>query len=398
MNKISLIRTIIILIEEIFHYLFFFIFTKNIKSKRNFLPPYEDILKIRLKSSKNKINFKAKSNIDLLKIRFYSSVKENFYFEYIFFSKNKIFDINKNFSNKIEQINFYNPLSMSKKNIYLSIVSRNFLFRKRLESFIKEILSKINKLKKKKLIIYTFPKTGSTTFLSTAKKYNIEVIKIHNEKIDYKNRILKNINFFLGENNKKYLKYDLKQLNQIKDGEKFQNDFSKSQFKKFETSKNHKVYVSIFRDHRIAFISSMFQSNYKIFEAKKYNNRDILNFCNKRFFDFKLYYNEYIKNYYKRFNLDLNNFEKFESGFVYKIDNCTFYIISFKNLQKFIKELLEKEYQIKNPVLQNDNLTINKSYYQQYNFVKKKFLSNKNYPTEKKFREIIKLESFLNIK
>ena len=142
----------------------------------------------------------------------------------------------------------------------------------------------------------------------------------------------------------------------------------------------------------------MFQSNYKIFEAKKYNNRDILNFCNKRFFDFKLYYNEYIKNYYKRFNLDLNNFEKFESGFVYKIDNCTFYIISFKNLQKFIKELLEKEYQIKNPVLQNDNLTINKSYYQQYNFVKKKFLSNKNYPTEKKFREIIKLESFLNIK
>ena len=80
----------------------------------------------------------------------------------------------------------------------------------------------------------------------------------------------------------------------------------------------------------------MFQSNYKIFEAKKYNNRDILNFCNKRFFDFKLYYNEYIKNYYKRFNLDLNNFEKFESGFVYKIDNCTFYIISFKNLQKFV--------------------------------------------------------------
>ena len=204
--------------------------------------------------------------------------------------------------------------------------------------------------------------------------------------------------FFLGENNKKYLKYDIKQFNQIKDGEKFQNDSAKFQFKKFEISKNHKVYVSIFRDHRIAFISSMFQSNYKIFEAKKYNNRDILNFCNKRFFDFKLYYNEYIKNYYKRFNLDLNNFEKFESGFVYKIDNCTFYIISFKNLQKFIKELLEKEYQIKNPVLQNDNLTINKSYYQQYNFVKKKFLSNKNYPTEKKFREIIKLESFLNIK
>ena len=32
------------------------------------------------------------------------------------------------------------------------------------------------------------------------------------------------MNFFLGENNKKYLNYDIKQFNQIKDGEKFQND------------------------------------------------------------------------------------------------------------------------------------------------------------------------------
>ena len=287
---------------------------------------------------------------------------------------------------------------MSRKNIYISITSRNFLLRKSLESFIKEILSRIYKLKKKKLIIYTPPKTGSTTFLSTAKKYNIEVIRIHSETIDYKNRILKNMNFFIGENNKKYLKYDLKQFNQIKDGEKFQNDSAKFQFKKFETSKNHKVYVSIFRDHRIAFVSSMFQGNYKMFEAKKYNNKDILNFCNKRFFKFKFNYNKYIKNYYKRFNLELDNFEKFENGFVYKIDNCTFYIISFKNLQKFIKVLLEKEYQIKNPVLQNDNLSINKSYYRQYNFVKKKFIIKNKYPVEKKFREIIKLENFLNIK
>ena len=142
----------------------------------------------------------------------------------------------------------------------------------------------------------------------------------------------------------------------------------------------------------------MFQGNYKMFEAKKYNNKDILNFCNKRFYKYKLYYNKYIKNYYKRFNLDLDNFEKFENGFVYKIYNCTFYIISFKNLENFIKELLEKEYQIKNPVLQNDNLSIDKSYYQKYNFIKKKFVSNKKYSVEKKFREIIKLESFLNIK
>ena len=77
MNKISLKREIIIFIEKIFYFLFSF--TKNIKSKRNFLPPYQDILKVKLKSSKNKLNFKAKSNIDLLKIRFYSSVKENFY-------------------------------------------------------------------------------------------------------------------------------------------------------------------------------------------------------------------------------------------------------------------------------------------------------------------------------
>lgn len=396
MNKISLKRTIIIFIEKIFYYLFFF--TKNIKSKRNFLPPYQDILKVKLKSSKNKLNFKVKSNIDLLKIRFYSSVKKNFYSEYIYFSKNKIFNINKNFLNEIEQIDFINPLSMSRKNIYLSIASRNFLLRKSLESFFKEILSKIYKLKKKKLIIYTPPKTGSTTFLSTAKKYNIEVIRIHSEKIDYKNRILKKMIFFLGENNKKYLKYDIKQFNQIKDGEKFQNDSAKFQFKKFEISKNDKVYVSIFRDHRTAFVSSMFQGNYKMFEAKKYNYRDILNFCNKRFYKYKLNYNKYIKNYYKRFNLDLDNFEKFENGFVYKIYNCTFYIISFKNLENFIKELLEKEYQIKNPVLQNDNLSIDKSYYQKYNFIKKKFVSNKKYSVEKKFREIIKLESFLNIK
>ena len=98
---------------------------------------------------------------------------------------------------------------------------------------------------------------------------------------------------------------------------------------------------------RTAFVSSMFQGNYKMFEAKKYNYRDILNFCNKRFYKYKLNYNKYIKNYYKRFNLDLDNFEKFENGFVYKIYNCTFYIISFKNLENFIKELLEKEYQIK---------------------------------------------------
>ena len=49
----------------------------------------------------------------------------------------------------------------------------------------------------------------------------------------------------------------------------------------------------------------------------------------------------------------------------------------FENLQNFIEELFEKEYQIKNPVLQNYNLSINKSYYQQYNFVKKKFLLKK---------------------
>ena len=64
----------ILLFEKIFQYLFFFI--QNIKSKRNFLPPFQDILKIRLKSSKNKLNFKLKSNIDLFVIRFYSSVKE----------------------------------------------------------------------------------------------------------------------------------------------------------------------------------------------------------------------------------------------------------------------------------------------------------------------------------
>ena len=396
MNKISLKRTIIILIEKIFYFLFSF--TKNIKSKRNFLPPYQDILKVKLKSSKNKLNFKVKSNIDSLKIRFYSSVNKNFYSEYIYFSKNKIFGINKNFSNKIEQINFYNPYSMTKKNIYLSIVSRNFLLRKNLESFIKEILSRIYKLKKKKLIIYTPPKTGSTTFLSTAKKYNLEVVRIHNEKLNYKNKILKNMNFFLGENNKRNFQYDLKKLNQIKDGENFQNDSTKFQFKKFETSKNHKVYVSIFRNHRIAFVSSMFQGNYKMFEAKKYNNKDILNFCNKRFIEFKFNYNKYIENYYKRFNLDLNYFEKLGHGFVYKSNNCAFYIASFENLQNFIKELFEKEYQIKNPVLQNDNLSIDKSYYQKYNFIKKKFVSNKKYSVEKKFREIIKLESFLNIK
>ena len=163
MNKISLKREIIIFIEKIFYFLFSF--TKNIKSKRNFLPPYQDILKVKLKSSKNKLNFKVKSNIDLLKIRFYSSVNKNFYSEYIYFSKNKIFGINKNFLNKIEQIDFFNPLSMSRKNIYLSITSRSFLLRKNLESFFKEILSKIYRLKKKKLIIYTPPKTGTTTFL-----------------------------------------------------------------------------------------------------------------------------------------------------------------------------------------------------------------------------------------
>ena len=98
---------------------------------------------------KDPLNFKVKSNIDLLKIRFYSSVKENFYSEYIYFSKKKIFHINKNFLDKIEQIDFINPLSMSRKNIYISITSRNFLLRKSLESFIKEILSRIYKLKKK---------------------------------------------------------------------------------------------------------------------------------------------------------------------------------------------------------------------------------------------------------
>ena len=149
MNKISLIRATILIIEKIFDYLF--LFTQNIKSKRNFLPPFHDILKIRLKSSKNKLHFKLKSNIDVLKIRFYSSIRENFYSEYIYYSKNKIFNINKNFLNKIEQINFYNPLSMSRKNIYLSIVSRNFLFKKTLESLIKEILSRIYKSKKKKI-------------------------------------------------------------------------------------------------------------------------------------------------------------------------------------------------------------------------------------------------------
>jgi len=248
------------------------------------------------------------------------------------------------------------------------------------------------------LIIYTPPKTGSTTFLSTAKKYNLEVVRIHNETPNYKNKILKNMNFFLGENNKKNFQYDLKKLNQIKDGENFQNDSTKFQFKKFETSKNRKVYVSIFRNHRIAFVSSMFQGNYKMFEAKKYNNKDILNLCNKRFIKFKFNYNKYIENYYKRFNLDLNYFEKLGHSFVYKSNNCAFYIASFENLQNFIKELFEKEYQIKNPVLQNDNLSIDKSYYQKYNFIKKKFVSNKKYSVEKKFREIIKLESFLNIK
>ena len=56
MNKISLIRTTILLIEKIFHYLFFF--TQNIKFEKNFLSPFQDILKISLKSSKNKLNFK----------------------------------------------------------------------------------------------------------------------------------------------------------------------------------------------------------------------------------------------------------------------------------------------------------------------------------------------------
>ena len=395
MSKISLIRATILLIEKIFHYLFFF--TQNIKFEKIFLSPFQDILKISLKSSKNKLNFKVKSNIDVFKIRFYTSVRENFYSEYIYYSKSKIFNINKNFLNKIEQINFYNPLAMSRKKIYLSLVSRNFLFRKNFESFIKEIYNRINKFKKKKLIIYSPPKTGSTTFLYTAKKYNIEVIRIHNVNLHYKNKIQKNMNFLLNENYNKKLKYDLKKLNQIKNGESFDNDSTKIQFKKFQLDKNPKIYVSIFRDHRIAFVSSIFQGNYKMFKAKKYNNRDILNFCNERFFNFKLSYNKYIKNYYKIFDLDLNSFEKLENGFVYKLNNRTFYVSSFENLQNFIKELFGKEYQIKNPVLQNNNLSINKSYYQKYNFVKKKFLSKKKHPIEKKFREIIKLENFLNI-
>ena len=396
MSKISLIRVTILLIEKIFHYLFFF--TQNIKFEKFFLSPFQDVLKISLKSSKNKLNFKVKSNIDVFKIRFYSSVRENFYSEYIYYSKSKIFNINKNFLNKIEQINFYNPLAMSRKKIYLSLVSRNFLFRKNFESFIKEIYNRINKFKKKKLIIYSPPKTGSTTFLYTAKKYNIEVIRIHNVNLHYKNKIQQNMNFLLNENYKKKSKYDLKKLNQIKNGESFDNDSTKIQFKKFQLDKNPKIYVSIFRDHRIAFVSSIFQGNYKMFEAKKYNNRDILNFCNERYSNFKLSYNKYIKNYYKIFNLDLNNFGKLENGFVYKLNNRTFYIAPFENLQNFIKEILGKEYQIKNPVLQNNNLSINKTYYQKYNFVKKKFLSKKKYPVEKKFKEIIKLEKFLNIK
>ena len=396
MSKISLIRVTILLIEKIFHYLFFF--TQNIKFEKFFLSPFQDVLKISLKSSKNKLNFKVKSNIDVFKIRFYSSVRENFYSEYIYYSKSKIFNINKNFLNKIEQISFYNPLAMSRKKIYLSLVSKNFLFRKNFESLIKEIYNRINKFKKKKLIIYSPPKTGSTTFLYTAKKYNIEVIRIHNVNLHYKNKIQQNMNFLLNENYKKKSKYDLKKLNQIKNGESFDNDSTKIQFKKFQVDKNPKIYVSIFRDHRIAFVSSIFQGNYKMFEAKKYNNRDILNFCNERYSNFKLSYNKYIKNYYKIFNLDLNNFGKLENGFVYKLNNRTFYIAPFENLQNFIKEILGKEYQIKNPVLQNNNLSINKTYYQKYNFVKKKFLSKKKYPVEKKFKEIIKLEKFLNIK
>ena len=133
MSKISLIRATILLIEKILHYLFFF--TQNIKFEKIFLSPFQDILKISLKSSKNKLNFKVKSNIDVFKLRFYTSVRENFYSEYIYYSKSKIFNINKNFLNKIEQINFYNPLAMSRKKIYLSLVSRNFLFRKSLESW-----------------------------------------------------------------------------------------------------------------------------------------------------------------------------------------------------------------------------------------------------------------------
>lgn len=383
------------LFEKIYNYLFFF--TQNIKFKINLLSPYQDILKIKLKSSKNKPNLKVKSNINLLRIRFYSSVKKDFYSEYVYYSKNKIFNINKSFLNKIEQINFYNPLAMSRKNIYLSLVSKNILFKKNFESFKNEIYGRFNRLKKKRLIIYTPPKTGSSTFVSTAVKYNIENIKVHDEIRHYKDKISKNMNFFFGENFKKNFKYDSKKLNQFQKAEKFIRDSEIIQFKKFKSDKNPKVYVSIFRDHKSSFVSRIFQGHYQMFKTKNYNNTDILNFCNNRFHKFKLSYNKFIRDYYKKFNLRLRDFKKIENGFMYEFNNCTFYIASFKNLESFIKEVLEKEYKIKNSELQNDNLSLNKSYYQQYNFVKKNFLSNKKYSIENKFRNIIDLEKFLNI-
>ena len=130
MNKISLKRTIIIFIEKIFYYLFFF--TKNIKSKRNFLPPYQDILKVKLKSSKNKLNFKVKSNIDLLKIRFYSSVNKNFYSEYIYFQKQNF--VSTKFLNKIEQIDFINLCPCQKKHIFIYNIKK-FLIKKKFRKF-----------------------------------------------------------------------------------------------------------------------------------------------------------------------------------------------------------------------------------------------------------------------
>ena len=383
------------LFENIYYCLF--VFTQNIRFKINLLSPHQDILKINLKSSKNKLNLKIKSNINLLRIRFYSSVKKDFYSEYVYYSKSKIFNINKIFLNKIEQINFYNPLTMSRKNVYLSLFSRNILFKKNFESLKNEIYGIFYRFKKKKLIIYTPPKTGSSTFVSTAVKYNIENIKIHDEMRLYKDKISKNINFFFGENFKKNLKYDYKKLNQFQKAEKLIHDSEIIQFKKFQSDKNPKVYVSIFRDHKSSFVSRIFQGNYQMFKAKNYNNTDILNFCNNSFHKFKLSYNKFIRDYYKRFNLRLRDFKKIENGFMYEFNNCTFYIASFKNLESFIKEVLEKEYQIKNSELQNDNLSLNKSYYQQYNFVKKNFLSNKKYSIENKFRYIIDLEKFLNI-
>lgn len=365
--------------------------TNNYKINNLNLLPYQNLFFLLLIKSKKIIYLRISSNLVNLRIRFYTSSKNNEFYEKIYFNKSGKFKINENFKRKIKYIFIFNPNSCTHEKIRFQIKSfeKIFLF---------NLVDKKFKFRKEKelFVIYSLGKTGSTSLINNLSNVKANCIKIHrldNSFKKFKKNEISQLNLSKG-----WPLIETKSLKEIDKELDLETVLNQIYFEKYKKKFNKLIYLTVFREIISLYISSQFEMYGNYFTYKKSSNIFIFSKMKKNLYSYLDYCEEWLKNYFKIFNINIKSIKN--NKFILKqTKKNVFYFCTTNEINELYLTLLNK-HSLRKKNFKNYNVSAKKEYAKKYDLFKLKFLDeykNSSNKIKKKFKLIQKIEKYLKL-